>query len=137
MNDATMTQCKLAQLEADDPAIARGICDVLRLPAICSKVTCRRANKCRGIGFECIRRHGPIVPPQVWEYVGEVLQARDDGLSQNEIVEEVEPFYGAFVGWVAGIEFARAVWRRRSPRTVRGRERKNKHGRERPGHAAA
>jgi hypothetical protein len=89
---------------ADNPDSGRAICDALWLHRICSKATCRRARVCRGVGVLCIRDHGQIVPEEVWEWVCAILDARDEGLSHDEIMESIESLKGAYFGWLAGIE---------------------------------
>jgi hypothetical protein len=98
---------------AYDPRVGNPICDALHLYRICPNETCQRARACRGLGGLCIRRHANIVPPEVWEWVAEILRARDRGLSHEEIMEEIEPHKGAFFGWIAGVEAGLAARRPR------------------------
>ncbi|MGH6770169.1 MAG: hypothetical protein ACRECO_14225 [Xanthobacteraceae bacterium] len=67
-----------------DPYGARCICDGLRLYRICPKSKCRRAGGCRGAPHLCIRDHGKIVPREVWDWVGAILTAKEEGLDVTE-----------------------------------------------------
>ncbi len=100
---------------AHDPRAGSAICNALHLFRICPKGTCRRAGACRGLAGLCIRRNAKIVPPEVWEWVAEILRARDLGLSHDEIMDELEPHEGAYFGWIAGVDAGLAA-RRPRPR---------------------
>jgi hypothetical protein len=50
---------------AADAAARRQIANILRVPTVCARSTCRRTGGCRGEPSECLRYALPLLPPAV------------------------------------------------------------------------
>jgi hypothetical protein len=45
--------------------VRRQIANILRVPSVCARSTCRRTGGCRGEPSECLRYALPLLPPAV------------------------------------------------------------------------
>jgi hypothetical protein len=51
--------------KAADAVARRQIANILRVPSVCARSTCRRTGGCRGEPSECLRYALPLLPPAV------------------------------------------------------------------------
>jgi hypothetical protein len=75
----------------DDPALTpllRWAANLMCLPALCARATCRRAGWCRGEPRICLARYAPLVPDNAREGAKAMLDARAKELSFGEAREE-------------------------------------------------
>jgi hypothetical protein len=50
---------------AVDTVARRQIANILRVPSVCARSTCRRTGGCRGEPSQCLRYALPLLPPEV------------------------------------------------------------------------
>ena len=82
----------------------RESCKLLGLFHFCCSARCRKAAACRGNAELCLRERAPQVPEPVRQWVGGLMEARDDGLTFDEAREDVAEFEEAYACWLAGLE---------------------------------
>jgi hypothetical protein len=54
-----------ASPNAADAVARRQIANILRVPTVCARSTCRRTGGCRGEPSDCLRYALPLLPPAV------------------------------------------------------------------------
>ena len=77
---------------------------ILGLWRVCDKAACRKARACRGNVRACAPVNFARVPEDVQGWFGCLLLAKEDGLSFDEAMTEIEktPAAEAFRNWHAG-----------------------------------
>jgi hypothetical protein len=76
--------------------------DALCLWRLCDGLACRRARKCTGNPHACFPRYAPLLPDDVQDCYNSLCQSREDGLSFEDAMSEVEE---------AGLDRALEDWR--------------------------
>ena len=77
---------------------------ILGLWRVCDKAACRKARACRGNVRACVPVNFANVPEDVQAWFACLMVAREDGLSFDEAMAEIEktPAAEAFRDWHAG-----------------------------------
>jgi hypothetical protein len=87
-------------------ALFRHGCDWLALHHLCSKMRCRKAQRCRGDAVACLRAAIPLVPESARQFVREMIEGQEWGLSFEEAMEKAEELQDGWASWIAGLEAA-------------------------------
>jgi hypothetical protein len=95
----------------------RFTCNTLRLARLCRSAACRRGDRCRGHPRHCIDRLGDAVPPEAFEWVDVLLDARESGAAPADLAAGYPDAALAWRAWVAALA-ARVT---RTPQDGRGR----------------
>jgi hypothetical protein len=82
---------------------ARFICKTLRLARLCPRADCRRADSCRGHPRFCLDTTGQEAPAEVHEWVEQLLAAREDGVSAEQLASTYPVEAAAHHAWVAAL----------------------------------
>jgi hypothetical protein len=70
-------------------------------------VRCRRVGGCRGNPEACLRSGAPLAPQPVRTSVRMMMQAKEQGLTVEEAMEDAEEYQDAYSAWIAGLSAAR------------------------------
>jgi hypothetical protein len=93
----------------------RLLCDTLRLARLCPRLTCRKADRCRGHPRWCLETTGEAVPAEVRDWAEQLVVADNN----DERVEDVAASFPdqalAHACWVAGLDARVRRDRRRAP----------------------
>jgi len=68
----------------------RAWADFLYLWRLCEGAACRRARRCKGNPHACFPRYAPLLPGEVQDYYSSLLQSREDGLSFEDAMSELQ-----------------------------------------------
>jgi hypothetical protein len=85
----------------DHPALTpvlRWMSNLMCLPALCARATCRRARWCRGEPRDCLARYAPLVPEDARQGAKAMVDGRVRGLSFDETREEFAEI-GDLIAW--------------------------------------
>jgi hypothetical protein len=83
------------------------LCSVLRLPRLCARAKCRRADLCRGRPRACLDSNGQAAPTEVLEFAELLLDAIATG-EEMEALEETYPENAlAWRCWIAALDARR------------------------------
>jgi len=88
-------------------ATTRWISALYCLWRLCPRTACRRARRCGGDGDAC-QTGLALVPPNALEFMAAYEQARDDGLSYDEMIEVYSEELAALEKWRDQVELSLA-----------------------------
>jgi hypothetical protein len=81
----------------------RWLSDLYCLWRLCPATRCRRAQRCRGDGCRC-QTGLALVPPDALDFMAAFEQARDDGLSYEEMIDVCAEELAALERWRDQVE---------------------------------
>lgn len=84
-------------------ATARWLSDLYCLWRLCPHAACRRAQACRHDGCKC-QTGLALVPPDALDFLACFEQARDDGLTYDEMIDACSDELAALERWRAQVE---------------------------------
>jgi hypothetical protein len=65
--------------------LLRWLANLIRLPALCARAKCRRAQACRGEPHRCLTRYAPLLPEDALAGAEALLDGKIRGLSFDAV----------------------------------------------------
>jgi hypothetical protein len=82
----------------------RWAADLIALWGLCGRAACRRAGRCRGEPRDCLPRCAPLVPEDVREGAKLLAEARANGMSFDEVLQECSDAIEDIGEWMELVE---------------------------------
>jgi hypothetical protein len=101
----TNSNGKDTSMTTHDPAL-RITSNLLCLWALCGKLGCRRAKRCKGKPDDCITRYAPLVPEAARCGVLAVAAAGSYGIGDDDMRADAGAELAALEAWIAQVEAA-------------------------------